>query len=234
MLSAPIQRPPLTGWQTFGLYFAMVTTLSALTLTTPTVLARSTSLASALVWVGPWTSVVLTLVLLSWWVARRTGVGVRDGYGIAPRWARSERRLVRTEHALDTAITAGVALSVYLTVYAFTWLMNPTPTPAGGWLPVVLFTQTATAVASELVLLGVLAAVATALKWGGQTFVLVSMTSRIAIADPHWSALLASAVGGAFIAALYLHTRRLTPILIAHTTAATSLTLMGAWASSLT
>jgi hypothetical protein len=232
MLSTPTQRDPLTGWQVFGLYFAMVTVLSALTLATPTVTAHSTSPSAVLVWTGPWATVVLVLALLAWWMARRTGIGLRDGYRIAPRWACSHRQLVRTEHSLDAAITAGVALSIFLTAYSFTWVMGPAHT-TGGWLPLVLFTQATTAVISELVLLGVLAAAATALKWGGQTFVLASMASRIVIAAPHWSALVGAGVSGVALAALYLHTRRLTPIILAHTTAISGLTLTSTWITSL-
>lgn len=225
-MSTTTDHPPLTGWQIFGLYFAMVTVLSTLTLTTPTVLARSTSLPSALAWTGPWASVVLLLALLTWWVARRAGVGVRDGYGIAPRWACSHRHLVRTEHALDAAIIGALALAVFVGVYSFSWVMEPAP---AGWWPAVLFTQTATAVISELILLGVLATVATALNLSGQTFVLASMASRIVIAEPHWPALVAAGVSGAVVSALYLHTRRLTPIIVAHVSAITLLTLTSAW-----
>ncbi|MGW5877780.1 CPBP family glutamic-type intramembrane protease [Nocardiopsis terrae] len=221
-------RRPLTGWHLFGLYFAMITALSALTLTTPTVIAHSTTLPTALAWTGPWAGIVLVLASLTWWVARRTGAGVRDGYGIAPRWACSHRRLVRTEHALDAAIIGGLALSLYLAAYGFIWVMGPTP--QGRW-PVVLFTQTTTAIISELVVLGVLATFLTTTRMSGQTFVLASMASRIVIAAPHWPALVAAGLGGAAVAALYLNTRRLTPIIIGHTTATAVVTLTGAWVS---
>lgn len=229
-MSAATERSPLTGWQTFGLYFAMVMVISALTLTTPAVIANSTTVPTTLAWASPWAGIVLVLVLLTWWVARHTGTGVRDGYGIAPRWACSHRRLVRTEHALDAAILGALALAVFLGVHGFSWVMGPTPE---GWWPTVVFTQTATAVVSELVLLGALTAVVFTLNMSGQTFVLVSMASRIVIAEPHWSALVAAGVGGAAIAVLYLRFRRLTPILIGHATAIVALTLADAWVSSL-
>ena len=60
------------------------------------------------------------------------------------------------------------------------------------------------------------------------------MASRIIIAEPHWPALVAAGVSGVALAALYLNIRRLTPIIIAHTSTATGFTLMNAWVSSLT
>lgn len=229
-MSAATERSPLTGWQTFGLYSVMVMVLSALTLTTPTVIAHATTPLTALAWAGPWAGIVVVLALLTWWVARHTGTGVRDGYGIAPRWTCSHRRLVRTEHALDAAILGALALAVFLGVHGFSWVMGPAPE---GWWPTVVFTQTATAVVSDLVLLGALTTVVTTLNMSGQTFVLVSMAGRIVIAEPHWPALIAAGVGGAAIAVLYLRFRRLTPILIGHTTAIVALTLADAWVSSL-
>ncbi|GAA1119752.1 hypothetical protein [Nocardiopsis metallicus] len=217
----------------FAVFAGMVMALFALTLATPTVLAHSTTWPTALLWAGPWATIVLMLALLSWWVARRTGVGVRDGYGIVPRWVRSPRHLVRTEHALDAAILGGLALAVYLILYAFIWLAGPGPA-AGGWLPVVLFTQTATAIISELVLLGTLAALLTTTQMSTQTFVLISMGGRIVIAEPHLTAIVATGVSGLLIAALYVGFRRLTPILVGHVTATTVVALTGTWVSSLT
>ncbi|GAA1463342.1 hypothetical protein NE857_26245 [Nocardiopsis exhalans] len=217
----------------FAVFAGMIVTLFILIQATPTVLAHSTTWSTALLWVGPWAIIVLMLALLSWWVAHRTGVGVRDGYGIVPRWVRSPRHLVRTEHALDAAILGGLALAVYLILYAFIWLTGPGPA-AGGWLPVVLFTQTATAIISELVLLGALAALLTTTRMSTQTFVLISMGGRIVIAEPHWPAIVAAGVSGLLIAALYVGFRRLTPILVGHVAATTVVALTGTWVSSLT
>lgn len=230
LMSTTTDRSQLSGWQIFGLYFGMVVTLSALTLATPTVITRSTTVLTALVWTSGWATIALVVALLAWWVARRTGVGVRDGYGIVPRWACSHRRLVRIEHNLDAAIVGALALTVYLITHGLTSATVPT---TGGWLPVVLFTKTTTAVLSELVLLGVLATLLATTWLTGRDFILISMVSRTVIVEPHWPALVAAAVSGATIAGLYLHTRRLTPIIVGHATATVVVTLTGTWASSL-
>ena len=122
---------------------------------------------------------------------------------------------------------------MYLAAYVFIWLAGPGPA-AGGWLPVVLFTQTTTAIISELLLLGVLSALLATTRMSAQTFVLLSMGGRVVIAEPHWPALVAAGVSGVLIAALYLGFRRLTPILVGHVAATTVVTLTGAWVSSLT
>ncbi|MFE7462446.1 hypothetical protein ACWFMI_24655 [Nocardiopsis terrae] len=229
--STHAHRPRELGpFPAFGVFAGMIVALFVLTLATPTVVAHSTTWTAALVWASPWASIVLVLALLSWWVARHTGVGVRDGYGIVPRWARSHRHLVRIEHALDAAIVGGIALAVYLLVYCVTWATSSEPQE---WLPVVLFTQTSTAIISELVLLGVLGALLASTRMTGQHFVLLSMVSRIMIAEPHWPAIVAAGVSGVVIAALYLGFRRLTPIIVGHTIATTVVTLTGAWVSSL-
>ena len=229
--STHVHRPRELGpFQVVGVFAGMLVILHGLTLTSPLVVARSTSPLAILIWAGGWAMVALTVTLLSWWVARATGVGVRDGYGIVPRWARSHRRLVQTENDLDAALLGAGALSVYLIVHSIVLIAGPT---ASGWLPVVVFTKATIAVVAELVLLGVLATLLTTSRLTPRDFVLISAGSRVVIAEPHWPALLASAAGGAAIALLYLHSRRLTPIIVGHTAATVAVTLTGAWVCSL-
>ncbi|QVJ00292.1 hypothetical protein KGD82_16125 [Nocardiopsis eucommiae] len=73
----------LHRYQVYALAASMLALLATLTRTTPELDASTTS-ASALVWTAMWTTLAVAVALLSWALARAAGLGVRDGFGIAP------------------------------------------------------------------------------------------------------------------------------------------------------
>ena len=216
-----------------AVFSGMLTALAVLAHLAPTVAALSTTLLTAIGWTGGWGCAAMVVALLSWAVARKTGVGVRDGYGIVPRWSLSCRRLVQLDYGLQAAIVGALALGVYLVVRGVVLATSESPLLEGPLL-VVLLTQVTTAVLCELVLLGVLAALMKTPRSTSWDFLLVSAVGRAVIVEPGWPGLVTAVVGGAVVGVLYLRTRRLTPIIVGHVIAGLTITLVGAWIVSLT
>lgn len=232
MLSPTRTHPELSAWAAIAVFSGMLTTLAALAHLTPAVVARSTTLFSAIGWAGGWGIAVVVVTLLSWVIARKTGVGVRDGYGIVPRWSLSPRRLVQIDYGLEAAIVGALALGVYLVVDGVVLATSESPLLEGPLL-VVLLTQVITAALCELVLLGVLAALMKTSRLTSWVFLLVSAAGRVVIVEPGWPGLFTAVVGGTVVGVLYLRTRRLTPIIVGHALATIAITLAGVWIVSL-
>lgn len=218
--------------RSLGLYILLLFVLAVLNTTTSDVIAHATTVLTTTLWLGGWLTLAGALVGLLYWVARTSGLGVRDGLGIAPRWAASSRRLVRLEDGLNANVTAAVFFGVFLLVLAPGLVTGPSMEQ--GAITTVLTTHIVMAVSTELVLVGavfLLVRAAGALRsWD---YILFSAIARLTLAEPGWVSFLATVVAGVVVAVVYLRTRRLTPIIIGHATAAAAVSLTGAWISSL-
>lgn len=217
--------------RSLGLYILLLFVLAVLNTTTSDVIAHATTVLTTTLWLSGWLTIAGTLVGLLYWVARTSGLGVRDGLGIAPRWAGSSRRLVRLEDGLNSNITAAVFFGVFLLVLAPGLTSGP-PMEQGA-ITAVLTTHIVMAMATELVLVGAVFLLVRAAGLPSWDFVLFSAIARLTLAESGWVSFLATVVAGVVVAVVYLRTRRLTPIIIAHATAAAAVSLTGAWISSL-
>ncbi|QVJ00293.1 hypothetical protein KGD82_16130 [Nocardiopsis eucommiae] len=121
-------------------------------------------------------------------------------------------------------------MGLYLAVHGITAATTPTPSSP---LLLQLFTTTTTAVLSEIVLLGVVATLVARSRISDFEFVAWTVAGRFAITDASWPGVLTAVVGGAIIAVLYLHFNRLTPIILGHTLAAATVTVLTTWLSTL-
>lgn len=216
--------------RSLGLYILLLFVLAVLNTTTSDVIAHATTVPSTTLWLGGWLTVAGALVGLLYWVARTSGLGVRDGLGIAPSWAHSSRRLERLDRGLEANIIAAVSTAAFLPVMGLGLVAEPIEQ---GAITVVLTTHIVMAVATELILVGAAFLLVRAAGLSSWDCVLFSAIARLTLAESGWVPLLAAVAAGAVVAVVYLRTRRLIPIIVGHVLAAVSVALTGAWVSSL-
>lgn len=201
-------------------------------------LLPETEPGSAWYWAGVAALTLALALATTWWVTRRLGISVRD-LGLAPTWTRQPGLLARMDFQYQGMLVFGGALALFLVPYVVTFLPGmltlDVPTDATGHHLRTLWTigpaQIAVAIATELVLLGVIVTLAEAARFPAWEVYLLSTVARTAFgATVGWELLLLVpvAVGTVW---LYLRTHRLTPILVAHVAAALAQTVVAAWVS---
>ncbi|MFC9084906.1 hypothetical protein [Nocardiopsis dassonvillei] len=237
-MSRPRQRPAPISTVTASTLIAVAMAIVFVPPLALSALLPETGPAGAWHWAGV---AALTLVLamaVTWWMTRRLGIGVRD-LGLAPTWTQQPRLLARLDFQYQGLLVFGGALTLFMIPYAATFLPGmltlDVPTDAAGHHLRTLWTigpaQIAVAIATELVLLGVVVTLTEAGRFPVWGVYLLSTVARTAFgAAVGWELLLLVPVALGTVW-LYRRTYRLTPIIAAHVAAALAQTVVAAWAS---